>query len=197
MSALRRRLNPKRLIAGDPPPPIPSPLPPGGGQAIGASDLAERRDALARELAELQWDLGGLAYEMAIRDHFRLDVLVRQAGRLQEVDARLGEVEHLLRLDQTGAAGACPRCGTLYARGALFCSQCAFQLVDVQGVDGERLPAGPAALQAPAPAPAAPDAPYGVTEPFAPAEHDRRDAPHDATEPFAPADDDREERPGR
>jgi len=171
---LRRRLNPKRLIAGDPPPPAPSPLPPGGGQAVGASDLAERRDELARELAELQWDLGGLAYEMAIRDHFRLDVLVRQAGRLQEVDARLGEVEHLLRLDSTGAAGACPRCGTLYARGALFCSQCAHQLVDVQGVDGAHYPATPASLTAPSsppttaavPAPASPDAPYGITQPF-------------------------------
>lgn len=188
---LRARLSPKRLIAGDPPPSAPSPLPPGGGQAVGAGDLAERRDALARELAELQWDLGGLAYEMAIRDHFRLDVLVRQAGRLQEVDARLGEVEHLLRLDTTGAAGACPRCGTLYARGALFCSQCAFQLVDVQGVDGAHLPATPASLspatapaaqraaaQVPEPeqetvvfdapprtAPAAPDAPYGISAP--------------------------------
>lgn len=77
---------------------------------------------------------------MAIRDHFRLDVLMRQAGKLQEIDARLGEVEHLLRLDETGAAGACPQCGTLYARGALFCSQCAFQLVGVQPVGGPMTP---------------------------------------------------------
>jgi hypothetical protein len=124
------RLSPRRLISGPPPPPPPAPLPPGGGQAVAPTELAERRDLLARELAELQWDLGGLAYEMAIRDHFRLDVLMRQAARLQEVDARLGEVEHLLRLETTGAAGACPRCGTLYARGALFCSNCAFQLVE-------------------------------------------------------------------
>lgn len=154
MDSLQRRLSPKRLISGDPPPPTPSPLPPGGGQAVGASDLAKRRDELARELAELQWDLGGLAYEMAIRDHFRLDVLMRQAGRLQEVDARLGEVEHLLRLDTTGAAGACPRCGALYARGALFCSHCAFQLVGVQQVGGALTPppaaaAGPGAVPAP------------------------------------------------
>ncbi|MDW5598932.1 hypothetical protein VSS74_31525, partial [Conexibacter stalactiti] len=99
---------------------------------MNSAELQKLRDALARQLAELQWDLGGLAYEMAIRDHFRLDVLMRQAGRLQEVDARLGEVEHLLRLDTTGAAGTCPQCGTLYARGALFCSQCAFQLLQVQ-----------------------------------------------------------------
>jgi hypothetical protein len=138
--SLRDRLHPRRLLAGPPPPLPPTPLPPGGGQAVAPGELVERREALARELAELQWDLGGLAYEMAIRDHFRLDVLVAQAARLQEVDARLGEVEHLLRLDTTGAAGACPRCGTLYARGALFCSQCAHQLV---------APAAPAAPEAP------------------------------------------------
>jgi hypothetical protein len=129
---LLARLDPRRLVSGPPPPPPPQPLPPGGGQALGGGELAERRDALARELAELQWDLGGLTYEMAIRDHFRVDVLTRQAARLQELDARLGEVEHLLRLDVTGAAGACPRCGTLYARGALFCSRCAFQLVETR-----------------------------------------------------------------
>ena len=32
------------------------------------------------EVAELTWDLGGLTYEMAIRDHFRLDVLIRRAA---------------------------------------------------------------------------------------------------------------------
>ena len=71
------------------------------------SELERRRDRLAEELAELQWDLGGLAYEMAARDHFRLDVLTRQAARLQTVDAELGEVERLLRLEQAGAAGSC------------------------------------------------------------------------------------------
>jgi hypothetical protein len=33
---------------------------------------------------------------MAIRDHFRLDVLVRRAAKLQERDAELAEVERLL-----------------------------------------------------------------------------------------------------
>ena len=57
---------------------------------------ARRRDELAERVAELTWDLGGLTYEMAIRDHFRLDVLVRRAAELQEADAELGEVERLL-----------------------------------------------------------------------------------------------------
>ncbi|HZV74240.1 MAG TPA: hypothetical protein VFF79_11045 [Conexibacter sp.] len=150
---LRERISPRRLLQGPPPPPPPAPLPPGGGQAQGPAELAERRDALARELAEAQWDLGGLAYEMAIRDHFRLDVLTRQAARLQQLDARLGEVEHLLRLDTTGAAGACPQCGTLYARGALFCSHCAFQLVATAVAGGVAVaPAAPQPVVAAAPA---------------------------------------------
>jgi hypothetical protein len=37
---------------------------------------------------------------MAIRDHFRLDVLVRRAAKLQDRDAELAEVERLLRLDE-------------------------------------------------------------------------------------------------
>jgi hypothetical protein len=95
-----------------------------------SSDLEKRRDRLARELAELQWDLGGIAYEMASRDHFRLDVLTRQAARLQQVDAELAEVERMLKLDQAGAAGACGSCGALYARGSVFCWQCGKDLMD-------------------------------------------------------------------
>ncbi len=94
------------------------------------SDLARRRDSLSRQLAELQWDLGGLAYEMAIRDHFRLDVLARQAAELQRVDAELAEVERMLRLDQASAAGACGSCGALFARGSVFCWQCGRDLME-------------------------------------------------------------------
>jgi hypothetical protein len=94
------------------------------------ADLEGRRQRLSRELAELQWDLGGLAYEMAIRDHFRLDVLLRRAAKLQEVDAELGEVERLLKMENAGAAGACPSCGALHSRGALFCWQCGTTLME-------------------------------------------------------------------
>jgi hypothetical protein len=104
-------------------------LPPGGGAAVVPTDLLERRKALAEELASMQWDLGGLTYEMAIRDHFRLEVLIRHAARLQEVDAQLGELERLLRMEESGAAGGCPRCGALHSRGAVFCWQCGTQLL--------------------------------------------------------------------
>jgi hypothetical protein len=110
-------------------PEIPTPLPPGGGRAVSAPELQARRTALMREFATLQWDLGGLAYEMAIRDHFRLDLLARQAARLQEVDAQLGAIEQLARIDTGGAAGACPNCDALYPRGAVFCAQCGQQLM--------------------------------------------------------------------
>lgn len=107
----------------------PAVLPPPDEPAVGTAALRERRDVLARSFSELQWDLGGLVYEMASRDHFRLDVVVRQAARLQEVDAELAEVERLLRLDEGGAAGNCPACGALHARGAAFCWQCGADLL--------------------------------------------------------------------
>jgi hypothetical protein len=111
------------------PPGDPEPLPPGGGRALDADELRRRRDQLAREYATAQWDLGGLVYEMAIRDHYRLDVLTHHAARLQELDAQLGAVERLARLDDGGAAGACPSCDALYARGAAYCSNCGHQLL--------------------------------------------------------------------
>jgi hypothetical protein len=94
------------------------------------TDLEARRKELEDRLATLQWDLGGLTYEMAIRDHFRLDVLVKTAAKLQEVDAELAEVERLLRLDGAAAAGACTSCGALHARGATFCWQCGTRLME-------------------------------------------------------------------
>lgn len=93
------------------------------------SDLERRRDRLARELVDAQWDLGGLTYEMARRDHFRLDVLTRQAAKLQQIDAELSEVERMLKLGQASAAGACGNCGALYAQGSVFCWQCGGDLM--------------------------------------------------------------------
>jgi hypothetical protein len=93
-------------------------------------DLARRRDELAARHAELQWDLGGLVYEMAVRNHIRVEVLVRRAAALQEVDAELGEVERILRMDQTGAAGTCTSCSAPHSGGAAYCWQCGQPLLE-------------------------------------------------------------------
>ena len=93
-------------------------------------DLMRRREQLSARFAELQWDLGGLAYEMAIRNRVRVDVLVQRAARLQEVDAELAEVERILRSEQTGAAGACGHCGAPHSTGAVFCWQCGRPLME-------------------------------------------------------------------
>ncbi|HXR28677.1 MAG TPA: hypothetical protein VN772_03785 [Solirubrobacteraceae bacterium] len=108
-----------------------------GQAAEPRSDLRRRRDSLAEQVTELHWDLGGLAYEMAIRDHFRLDVLVRRAAILQERDAELAEVERLLRMQEDGVAGSCPSCAAPHSRGALYCWQCGTTLM-------ERLPSSTA-----------------------------------------------------
>jgi chorismate mutase len=87
-------------------------------------DLKRRRDQLSARVAELQWDLGGLVYEMAIRDSIRVDVLVRRAATLQGVDAELAEVERILRLEQNSTAGECGSCGAPHSVGAAYCWQC-------------------------------------------------------------------------
>lgn len=87
-------------------------------------DLRRRRDQLNTRVAELQWDLGGLVYEMAIRDEIRVEVVVTRAATLQEADAELQEVERILRLEETGMAGACANCGAPHSTGASFCWQC-------------------------------------------------------------------------
>ena len=43
----------------------------------------------------MQSELGGLFYEMAIRDHVQMDVLIEKAAALQRVDAELAQLEHL------------------------------------------------------------------------------------------------------
>ena len=94
------------------------------GSDDGVVDLKRRRDQLNARVAELQWDLGGLVYEMAIRNRIRVEVLVQRAAVLQEADAELGEVERILRLEETGMAGACAHCGAPHSVGASFCWQC-------------------------------------------------------------------------
>jgi hypothetical protein len=99
-------------------------------QESARTELQRKRDTLAEQVTEMHWDLGGLAYEMAIRDHFRLDVLVRRAAALQERDAELAEVERLLRMERDGVAGSCPACGAPHSRGAVYCWQCGATLME-------------------------------------------------------------------
>jgi transposase len=70
------------------------------GLHAGAADarraLINRRRQLDAEVQRLRSHLGGLTYEMAIRDHFRLDVLMRRAAILQERESELAEIESLL-----------------------------------------------------------------------------------------------------
>jgi len=89
-------------------------LDPSGSMA----DLRRRRYELAEHVAALTWDLGGLTYEMAIRDHYRLEVLARRAAELQQADAELGEVQRLLATAEAGVHGHCRSCGAVHSRGA-------------------------------------------------------------------------------
>ncbi len=113
------------------------PVPPAGPPALQANggappplatnvvvDLQRRRDQLVAKVAELQWDLGGLAYEMAIRNHVQVEVLVKRAATLQNADAELSEVERLVRLEESSTAGSCSSCGAPHSMGATFCWQC-------------------------------------------------------------------------
>jgi hypothetical protein len=94
-----------------------------------AAELRRERVRLAERVAALTWDLGGLAYEMAIRDHYRLDVLARRAAELQQADAQLGEVERLLSAAEDGVGGNCRSCGAVHSRGAAYCWRCGSPLL--------------------------------------------------------------------
>jgi hypothetical protein len=93
-------------------------------------DLERRRDQLVARVAELQWDLGGLVYEMAVRNSIKIEVIVKRAVILQDADAELSEVERILRMEETGAAGACKSCGAPHSSGATFCWQCGKPLLE-------------------------------------------------------------------
>jgi chorismate mutase len=105
-------------------------------------DLQRRRDQLNARVAELQWDLGGVVYEMAIRDRIRVDVLVRRAAELQNADAELNEVERILRLEQTATAGECSSCGAPHSTGAGYCWQCGQPLLPQVNSDSIAAPTG-------------------------------------------------------
>jgi hypothetical protein len=92
------------------------------------AELIAQRDRLIEQFATLQSELGGLFYEMAIRDHVVMEVLVQRAAELQRIDAELAAVQRVLESGDSAAGGNCPACGAVYARGAAFCAQCATPL---------------------------------------------------------------------
>ncbi|HEY2716866.1 MAG TPA: zinc ribbon domain-containing protein [Solirubrobacterales bacterium] len=94
-----------------------------------SAELLAQRDRLLEKFTVMQADLGGAFYEMAIRDHVRMDVLTRKAAELQRVDAELLAVERVLELQREDAAGLCPSCAAPFAPGVRFCAQCGNPLV--------------------------------------------------------------------
>lgn len=124
--------------------PAPIPPPPEPGRALSDAygqefvvDLKRRRDQLVARVAELQWDLGGLVYEMAVRNRISVEVLVKRAVELQDADAELSEVERIVRMEETGTAGSCGSCNAPHSSGATFCWQCGHSLL--QQVSGETI----------------------------------------------------------
>jgi hypothetical protein len=91
-------------------------------------DLLAQRDRLLEKFTIMQADLGGAFYEMAIRDHVRMDVLTRKAAELQRVDAELLAAERMLELERADAAGICPSCDSPYGHSVRFCPQCGHSL---------------------------------------------------------------------
>ena len=91
-------------------------------------ELQSQRDRLVERFALMQSELGGLFYEMAIRDHVRMEVLIPKAAELQRVDAELAQLERMIESGNSSVGGQCPACDAVYARGAVFCAQCASPL---------------------------------------------------------------------
>src|SRR5262249_34432732 len=88
------------------------------------AELVVQRERLTERFALMQSELGGLFYEMAIRDHVQMDLLVAKAAELQALDAELAQIEHLLSGDGGELGGQCDSCGAAHARGAGFCWRC-------------------------------------------------------------------------
>jgi hypothetical protein len=120
-----------------------------------ADGLAARRELLSLRYRELQSDLGGLVYEMAIRDAFRLDVVVRRAAELQAVDAELTAVEQALGLAPGAAAATCGNCGAPAPVGSAFCGHCGSSLLPAAQPQAQAPAATPPAATPPAATPAA------------------------------------------
>ncbi|OAI39560.1 hypothetical protein AYO39_02690 [Actinobacteria bacterium SCGC AG-212-D09] len=86
LSSLRRRREPEAATGPDP-------------------DLISQRDRLVERFAVMQSELGGLFYEMAIRDHVRMNILIQKAAELQRVEAELAAIEREIGAVAGGRSG--------------------------------------------------------------------------------------------
>ena len=128
------------------PAPTVAPTPPAAAAPAGGDlDRTAQRQRLAAEFDAIQFDLGGLVYEMAIRDHFRLDVLSQRAAKLKAVDAELARAEG--RPVPPALAGSCPSCSTPLVAGAAFCPGCGRALTSPAPVAATTPPAPSAPAQ--------------------------------------------------
>jgi hypothetical protein len=87
-------------------------------------ELLAQRDRLVERFAVMQSELGGLFYEMAIRDHIRIEILLPKAAALQRLDSELGQLQRMIETGIASVGGNCRECGGVYAPGAAFCAQC-------------------------------------------------------------------------
>lgn len=62
-------------------------------------ELAAERERLTERFVLMQSELGGLFYEMAIRDHLQLDLLVERAAAMQRLEAELQTIDERLERD--------------------------------------------------------------------------------------------------
>jgi ribosomal protein L40E len=108
-----------------------------GTESIAALE-AEHHD-LATRVAGLTFDLGGLAFEMAIRNQYRVEVLASRAAELHGAEAALGAVERRLAAARDGITGACRACGAVHSRGAVYCWKCGTPLLADHPVAGHLL----------------------------------------------------------
>jgi hypothetical protein len=144
----------------------PTPKPPGGEPAAAKKpaspepakpepkELIAQRDRMLEKFTVMQADLGGAFYEMAIRDHVRLDVLTRKAAELQRVDAELTALERQLEVETSDAAGHCPTCGSPFGHGVRFCAQCGSSLsASVEAAPAAAATQPPVTPPVPAPSP--------------------------------------------
>jgi predicted amidophosphoribosyltransferase len=74
-----------------------------------------------------------------------MDVIIKRAAELQNADAELGEVERILRIEQTATAGECANCKAPHSSGAVYCWQCGQPLLQQVTPDSIGAPETPSA----------------------------------------------------